>query len=63
MKNSLEDNHELFLSTLNQLIEMSPSTVKEICTSVNNFKESLLSLEDSYSNDSNYKARYFYFYI
>lgn len=60
MEKSLESyHHELFLSSLNQLLEMSPSKVKKVCTSVNNFKASLLSLRDSYPDDSNYKARHF----
>ncbi|VVC44175.1 Armadillo-type fold,Armadillo-like helical,Nucleotide exchange factor Fes1 [Cinara cedri] len=56
MKNSLEDyHHELLLSTLNQLLQMSPIRVKEICFKVEDFKPALLALHDSYPNDSNYQ--------
>jgi len=52
-------HHELFLSTLNQLIRLSPVRVKEICTSLEDFKLALTSLRDSYSNESRYQARYY----
>lgn len=54
-KNVESSHHELFLSTLNQLIRMSPVKVKEICTSLEDFKPALTSLRDSYSNESNYQ--------
>lgn len=55
-------HHELFLSTLNQLLRMSPVRVKEICSSLEDFKQSLTSLKDiTYSDpdESRYQARYF----
>lgn len=57
MEKSFENfHHDLFLSTLNQLLRMSPSKVKQICTSVKDFKVSLLSLRDSYpSNNMDYQ--------
>lgn len=58
-KNFESLHHELFLSTLNQLIRMSPVRVKEICTSLEDFKLALTSLRDSYSNESKYQARYY----
>lgn len=58
-KNVEPSHHELFLSTLNQLIRMSPAKVKEICTSLQDFKPALTSLRDSYSNESDYQARYY----
>jgi len=58
-KNVEPTHHELFLSTLNQLIRMSPAKVKEICTSLEDFKPALTSLRDSYSNEPNYQARYY----
>lgn len=51
-------HHELFLSTLNQLIQMSPVKVKQICSSVEDFKSSLISLRDSYTDESKHQARY-----
>lgn len=61
MKDLLECyHHELFLSTLNQLLRMSPTRVKALCTTVEDFKPSLLKLRDSYSNESNYQARYYF---
>lgn len=64
MEKSLTDHHhELFLSSLNQLLRMSPTRVKEICSSVENFKVALLSLRDSYPNDSNFQARYYYYLL
>lgn len=60
MEKSLTDHHhELFLSSLNQLLRMSPARVKEICSSVENFKEALLSLQNSYPNDSTFQARHY----
>lgn len=61
MEKSLEScHHELFLSTLNEMLRVSHIQVKEICSSVENFKTSLLSLHNSYpKDDSNYQARYF----
>lgn len=59
MEKSLEDcHHELFLSVLNQMLRMSPIRVKEICSKVDDFKLSLITLRDSYPNDSNHQARY-----
>ena len=55
-KNFESLHHELFLSTLNQLMRMSPVRVKEICGSLEDFKLALTSLRDSYSNDSKYQA-------
>lgn len=59
MEKSLADyHHELFLSTLNQLLRMSPTKVKEICTKFEDLKRALLSLQDLYSSgDTNYQAR------
>lgn len=57
-KNVEPFHHELFLSTLNQLLRMSPVRVKEICASLDDFKLALTSLRDSYSNESRYQARY-----
>ncbi|XP_060845081.1 uncharacterized protein LOC132924671 [Rhopalosiphum padi] len=54
-KNVESFHHELFLSTLNQLIRLSPVRVKEICSSVEDFKQALTSLRDSYSNESKYQ--------
>jgi hsp70-interacting protein len=57
MKNALEHfHHELFLSTLNQLLTMSPTRVKDICTSFEDFKDVLVSIQDSYTHDdANYQ--------
>lgn len=64
MEKSLEDyHHELFLSTLNQLLRMSPTRVKDICAKVEDFKLSLLALRDSYPNNSNYQACYIDIYL
>lgn len=58
MEKTIEDyHHELFLSSLNQLLRMSPGRVKEICSSTKDLKQALLSLQNSYPNDSNYQAR------
>lgn len=58
MEKTVENyHHEVFLSSLNQLLRMSPGRVKEICSSTKDFKLSLLSLQNSYPNDSNYQAR------
>jgi len=53
-------HHELILSTLNQLLRMSPVKVKEICTSVEDLKPALTSLRDFYSEESRYQARCYY---
>lgn len=58
-KNIESFDHELFLSTLSKLIRMSPVRVKEICSSLEDFKPALTSLRDSYSNDTKYQARYY----
>lgn len=58
MENCLADyHHELFLSTLNQLLRLSPTKVKEICIKFEGLKLALLSLQKSYPSDSNYQAR------
>lgn len=50
-------HHELYLSSLNQLLRMSPGRVKEICFSIkDDLKEALLSLQDLYPRDE-YQAR------
>lgn len=51
-------HHDLLLSTLNQLLRMSPVRVKEICSSLEDFKQTLISLKDiTYSDpdESRYK--------
>lgn len=58
MEGSLEHiYHELLLSTLNELLEVSPVRVKEICLKFNEFKTALLNLRDSYPYDFEYEAR------
>jgi len=60
MEKNIESlHHELFLSTLNQLIRKSPVRAKEICSSLQDFKPALTSLHDSYAHDSKYQARYY----
>ncbi|XP_015371594.1 PREDICTED: uncharacterized protein LOC107167177 [Diuraphis noxia] len=54
-KNFEPFHHELFLSTLNQLLRMSPARVKEICSSMEDLKPALTSLQDSYSDESRYQ--------
>lgn len=65
MEKSLADyHHELFLSTLNQLLRMSPTKVKDICTKFADLKAALLSLQNMYSSgDSNYQARKYVTFI
>ncbi|XP_026818948.1 uncharacterized protein LOC113557572 [Rhopalosiphum maidis] len=56
MEKNVEPFHnKLVLLTLKQLIRLSPARVKEICSSVEDFKEALISLRDSYSNESKYQ--------
>ncbi|KAE9534087.1 hypothetical protein AGLY_008823 [Aphis glycines] len=50
-------HHDLFLSTLNQLLRMSPVRVKEICSSLEDFKQSLTSLKDITYSDPD-ESRY-----
>lgn len=58
MEKSLDEcHHELFLSSLNQLLRMSPVRVKEICTKLENLNQALCSLRDSYPESSTYQAR------
>jgi hypothetical protein len=58
MEKTIEDyHHELVFSTLNQMLTMSPSRVKEICSSTKDLKQALLSLQNSYPSDSKYQAR------
>ncbi|XP_060848133.1 LOW QUALITY PROTEIN: uncharacterized protein LOC132927594 [Rhopalosiphum padi] len=57
MENIVDSNHHtLVLLTLNQFIHLSPVRVKEICSSVEDFKQALISLRDLYSNKSKYEA-------
>jgi len=60
LEKSYEDfSHDVFLSTLVQLLRMSPNKVKPLCTAVEDFKTSLLSLNDSYPlDDQNYQVRF-----
>jgi len=51
-------HHDLFLTTLIQLFEMSPDRVKEICSTIDYFKDGLLNLKSSYPNDVEYEVRY-----
>lgn len=57
MQKSLEEHHhELFLSSLNQLLRMSPASVKEICIKVQDLSRALCGLRDSYPDDSTYQV-------
>ncbi|XP_060844727.1 uncharacterized protein LOC132924432 [Rhopalosiphum padi] len=52
MENNISSfHHELFLSTLNQFIRLSPVRVKEICSSVEDFGRAVTSLRVSYLNN------------
>ncbi|XP_050530712.1 uncharacterized protein LOC126899670 [Daktulosphaira vitifoliae] len=51
IENLDEHHHDLFLSSLNQLLRMSPVKVKEICGKVENLNQSLCKLRDSYPDD------------
>lgn len=51
-------HHDLFLTTLNQLLDQSPVRVKEICSKIDNFKDGLLNLKSSYPYDVEYEVRY-----
>lgn len=62
MEKSLENYyHELFLTTLNQLLQVSPSKVKEICSKFGELKETLLSLQRIYDDDTNFQVNTIYF--
>ncbi|XP_025206285.1 hsp70-binding protein 1-like [Melanaphis sacchari] len=50
-KNVEPFHHDLILSALNGLIRLSPVRVKEICSSLEDLKQALASLKDSYSTD------------
>ncbi|XP_026819793.1 hsp70 nucleotide exchange factor FES1-like [Rhopalosiphum maidis] len=56
MENNVESlYHEMVLLTLNQFMHLSPVRVKEICSSVEDFMEALISLRDAYSNQPVYQ--------
>jgi len=55
--------HEIFLSTLKQLFLMSPHRVKNICRSFENFKNSLLLLQDLYSYVDEFDQVWYYFFL
>lgn len=56
IENLDEHHHDLFLSSLNQLLRMSPIKVKEICGKFENFNQSLCKLRDSYSDDPSHQV-------
>lgn len=63
MEKSMENyHHELFLTTLNQLLQVSPAKVKEICSKFEELKETLLSLQRIYNDDSNFQVKYYIFF-